>query len=319
MEVSDVHVGKQLQCNFSAQGATPNPPLCFGFGASAVPGTGFFNGGVLVGSPLNFPIPNIPEATMMVGRPEPLSNPLAAKSPSIFKISNKGSLVPPSPLDVMLGDPGKGIVGISVNSQIIAIVNATVIDIKSPITNGNGVLNWTGAKTLTGAESLTGAKAQNGAEARSGGKTINGSTVVNGSLVVNGATHINGFLSFSGSIVGTTKKFDIPHPTKPNHRLAHVCLEGPEAGVYYRGRLINKNVIELPDYWKGLVDPETITVNLTPHGSYQELFVKSIEWGTRINILNNAGSSIDCSYVVYAERKDIDKLVVEYEGVEPRE
>ena len=319
MEVSDIHVGKQLQVNYSVQGSVPNPPLCFGFGASAVPGTGFFNGGVLVGSPLNFPIPNVPEATLMVGRPEPTSNPLASRSPSIFKITNKGSKIPPSPIDVILGEPGKGMVGISANSEIINIVNATIINIKSPITNGDGVLNWSGAKTLVGAESLTGAKAQNGAEARSGGKTINGSTVINGALVVNGATHINGFLSFSGSIVGTTKKFDIPHPTKKNHRLAHVCLEGPEAGVYYRGRLINNNVIELPDYWLGLIDPETITVNLTPHESYQELYVKSIEWGKKINILNNAGGAVNCSYVVYAERIDIEKLVVEYEGTEPKE
>ena len=89
--------------------------------------------------------------------------------------------------------------------------------------------------------------------------------------------------------------------------------------VYYRGRLKDKNVIELPEYWKGLVDSETITVNLTPHGSYQELFVKSIEWGSRVIIVNNAGGSIDCSYVVYAERKDVDKLVVEYKGTEPKE
>lgn len=319
MEVTDIHVGKQLQVSFSPQGITPNPPLCFGFGPTAVPGTIFASGGLLVGNPFNFPIPNVPEATMMVGRAEAVSNPLAAASPSIFKISNKGSVVPPTPIDVMIGDPGKGIVGVTCNTEIINILNATIININSPITNGVGVFNWSGSKTLVGAEAITAAKAQSGAEARSGGKTINGSTVINGSLVVNGATRINGFLSFSGSIVGTTKKFDIPHPTKSNHRLAHVCLEGPEAGVYYRGRLVNKNVIELPEYWRSLVDAETITVNLTSHGSYQELFVKSIEWGSRINIVNNAGGPIDCSYVVYGERKDIDKLIVEYEGTEPKE
>lgn len=319
MEVTDVHVGKQLQCNFSVQGTAPVPPLCFGSGAAAVPGTGFFNGAVLVGSPLNFPIPNVPSANLMVGRALPVSNPLAAAAPSIFKVSNLGSILPPTPIDVMIGDPGKGIVGLSCNTEIINIVNATVTNIKSPTTNGVGIFNWTGSKTLVGVEAITGAKAQAGAEARSGGKVINGATVINGALVVNGATHINGFLSFNSSIVGKTKKFDIPHPTKKNHRLSHVCLEGPEAGVYYRGRLTNKSVIELPEYWKGLVDAETITVNLTPHGSYQELFVKSIEWGARINVVNNAGGAIDCSYVVYAERKDVDKLVVEYEGTEIKE
>ncbi len=319
MEVSDVHVGKQLQCNFSIQGVAPVPPLCFGFGPTAVPGTGFFNGAVLVGSPLNFPIPNVPSANLMVGRALPASNPLAAAAPSIFKVSNLGSILPPTPIDVMIGDPGKGIVGLSCNTEIINIVNATVTNIVSPTTNGVGIFNWTGSKTLVGVEAITGAKAQAGAEARSGPKVINSATVINGTLIVNGTCRINGFLSFSGSIVGTTKKFDIPHPTKKNHRLSHVCLEGPEAGVYYRGRLTNKSVIELPEYWKGLVDAETITVNLTPHGSYQELFVKSIEWGARINVVNNAGGAIDCSYVVYAERKDVDKLVVEYEGTEPRE
>jgi hypothetical protein len=319
MEVTDVHVGKQLNCNFNIQGVAPVPPLCFGTGPTAVPGTGFFNGAVLVGSPLNFPIPNVPSANLMVGRALPVSNPLAAVAPSIFKVSNLGSILPPTPIDVMIGDPGKGIVGLSCNTEIINIVNATVTNIVSPITNGVGIFNWTGSKTLVGVEAITGAKAQAGAEARSGGKVMNGATVINGALVVNGATHINGFLSFSKSIVGTTKKFDIPHPTKKNHRLSHVCLEGPEAGVYYRGRLTNKSVIELPEYWKGLVDAETITVNLTPHGSYQELFVKSIEWGARINVVNNAGGAIDCSYVVYAERKDVDKLVVEYEGTEIKE
>ena len=37
---------------------------------------------------------------------------------------------------------------------------------------------------------------------------------------------------------GKPKLFDIPHPTKgEGHRLAHACIEGPEVGVYYRGRL----------------------------------------------------------------------------------
>ena len=75
---------------------------------------------------------------------------------------------------------------------------------------------------------------------------------------------------------------------------------------------MNSNVIDLPEYWRGLVDPETITVNLTPHKFYQELYVKNIEWGCKINIINNAGGPIDCSYIVYAERKDVSKLDIEY-------
>jgi len=114
--------------------------------------------------------------------------------------------------------------------------------------------------------------------------------------------------------LATKKKFDIPHPTKDGWRLRHVCIEGPTADVYVRGRLNNSNVIELPEYWRKLVDPETITVNLTPVGTHQELYVDKIEWGTRILIKNNCGSGINCYYTVYGERADTDKNIPEYEG-----
>jgi len=110
------------------------------------------------------------------------------------------------------------------------------------------------------------------------------------------------------------KPFDIPHPTKEGWRLRHVCIEGPSADVYVRGKLKGSNVIELPEYWRKLVDPETITVNITPIGTHQELYVDKIEWGTRILIKNNCGSGINCYYTVYGERADTDKNIPEYEG-----
>lgn len=115
------------------------------------------------------------------------------------------------------------------------------------------------------------------------------------------------------------KHFDIKHPTKKGHRLRHSSLEGPENAVYYRGKLVDNNVIELPEYWRGFIDPESITINLTPHGVYQELFVKNIEWGCKINVVNNLGGPINCSYVICAERIDGHKLIVEYEGETPED
>ena len=44
-------------------------------------------------------------------------------------------------------------------------------------------------------------------------------------------------VSAAGVTLTSRKPFDIPHPTKDGYRLRHVCLEGPESGVYYRGRL----------------------------------------------------------------------------------
>ena len=119
----------------------------------------------------------------------------------------------------------------------------------------------------------------------------------------------------NGVTLTSRKDFDIPHPTKENHRLRHVCLEGPESAVYVRGRLTGNNVIELPDYWKGLVDPESITVSLTQIGSSQDLIVERIEWGSRVVVRSGTASNIDCYYLIHGERKDGEKLIVEYEGI----
>lgn len=115
------------------------------------------------------------------------------------------------------------------------------------------------------------------------------------------------------------KSFDIPHPTKDDHRLRYICLEGPSAEVFYRGKLKNESIINLPDYWRELVDIDTIGVTLTPRGTWQELYVEKIEWGTTIHVKNNSASKIDCDYVVYAERKDTSKNIPEYKGLTPEE
>jgi hypothetical protein len=124
--------------------------------------------------------------------------------------------------------------------------------------------------------------------------------------------------TFTGTInVQSWKGFDIQHPNKSNHRLRHICLEGPEGGVYFRGRLTNSNVINVPDYWQGLIDPETITVTLTQIGYSQDLIVEKIEWGKSICIKSGTGSNIDCYYVIHAARIDGEPLVVEYAGSTP--
>lgn len=147
--------------------------------------------------------------------------------------------------------------------------------------------------------------------------------VVSGANVTIGSPNltING-LSWNGYVVGKLaiagKGFDIPHPINPDtHRLRYICLEGPEVGTYFRGKLKDKNTIELPHYWtESFIDTESITVNLTPIGSFQELFVKQIV-GTKIIVGNNSASAIHCNYTVFAERKTKDKLQVEYEGQTP--
>lgn len=310
-EIGNLVIGGQLQATPNLPAGVPAiPATVLGGGAGTPPINGSFwtEGPVLIGSPISYPLPR-PSATLMIGRSKNYLAPETNALP-IIQVTSLGSA--PTPTDLLIGDPA-GVVGMTINSQVITISNETNVSIISPFTTGLGKLNWAGKVKVVGKTTFQGKSRTDGK------KVINGKTVINGALTVKGKCTIKGFLTFTGSIVGVTKKFDIPHPTKEKHRLAHSCIEGPENGVYYRGRLTNSNVINLPDYWRGLVDPETITVSLTPHGSYQELYVKSIEWGTKINVLNNSGGLIDCSYTVFAKRKDIADLVVEYEGNEPKD
>ena len=115
---------------------------------------------------------------------------------------------------------------------------------------------------------------------------------------------------------GRPKPFDIKHPTKGDgHRLRYACIEGPEVGVYHRGRLRRGKEISLPYYWKNLVHVESITVQLQPVGAHQDIIVK--RWDDeKIYLQSNGGLPIDCFYHVYGERKDINPLITEYEGNE---
>ena len=135
--------------------------------------------------------------------------------------------------------------------------------------------------------------------------------------------------TFIGNLIGNVtgkasgnKSFDIPHATQPGKRIRHVCAEGPEAGIYVRGRLTGKNTINLPDYWEGLVDPDSITVTLTQIGSSQALIVESIDWGKVVKIKSGTASNIDCFYEVWVARyinreNPEEKLHVVYDGESP--
>jgi hypothetical protein len=133
--------------------------------------------------------------------------------------------------------------------------------------------------------------------------------IQNGNLTIGNGTVNSGYkLQVNGSFAATTKSFVIDHPTKPDMKLRYGSLEGPENGVYVRGRLKDSNVIELPDYWTELVHEDTITVNLTAIGKSQDLWVEDIVNNTVIV----GGDNINCFYTVFAERKDVEKLIVEF-------
>lgn len=115
-------------------------------------------------------------------------------------------------------------------------------------------------------------------------------------------------LEVVGSFAATTKSFIIPHPTKEGYKLRHGSLEGPENGVYIRGQN-NSGIINLPEYWTGLIDPESITVNLTAIGQNAPLWVERIEDNTVY--IGREDTSVSYFYTVFAERIDVPALDVE--------
>ena len=138
---------------------------------------------------------------------------------------------------------------------------------------------------------------------------VTGDTNITGNAVVgsDGA----GNLTVNGSFTAESKSFDIVHPTKEGYRLRYGVLEGPEHAVYFRGNTTEK-VIELPDYWTGLVNPDTFTVQLTPIGKPTQHFIKGIE-DNKVYIDSESGE-VNVSYLIISERIDVEKIIVEYKA-----
>ena len=180
--------------------------------------------------------------------------------------------------------------------------------------NGDNGTPW--AFNLNGNQEIQGNDQTDNALYVTGGGTVN-SCYIKGDLYVSG--DIDGgnkgrLAARFAAADASPKPFDMQHPTLgEGNRLRYACIEGPEVGVYFRGRLRRGKEIFLPNYWKGLVHIQSITVQLQPIGAHQDIIIK--RWDDqKIYLQSNGGLPIDCFYHVYAERKDCNPLVVEYQG-----
>ena len=116
-------------------------------------------------------------------------------------------------------------------------------------------------------------------------------------------------LEVIGDIVGSSKSFLIDHPTQSDKKLMHSCLEGPEHGVYFRGKSQDSG-IQAPEYWSGLVHIDSMTVDVTPIGPNQSIYIDRIEDNGDVYVGANTDEPLNYFYVIYGERKDIDKLEI---------
>ena len=75
-----------------------------------------------------------------------------------------------------------------------------------------------------------------------------------------------------------TKYFATPYPGEAGKEITYACREGPEAGIYVRGsaRLAGGQArITLPDHFTAIVVEGSLTVQLTPRGTWLRLYVES--------------------------------------------
>lgn len=190
------------------------------------------------------------------------------------------------------------------------------------VAQGSGTIaNIEGIKTLYGTDgTLSGNRVVNtqtfsmtfsGSNANLFKIVYTGSTPTDKVLQTANATGTNFYVTANGDISAASKSFLIPNKLKPGYMLRHGSLEGPEHGVYHRGKLNGEGIIELPEYWDWLVDEETITVQITPIGEFQKYLIKSISTN-QIEISNVEGTdNVNCFYIIHGERKDIDKMIVD--------
>jgi len=198
------------------------------------------------------------------------------------------------------------------------------------ISQFNGIVNVFGSINQYGLKTSFGAKLANSLSAKFGIDLKNALNIGNAVSTFNGAVTIQGALQVNGLINGfcTGNKpigaFDLPHWTQEGKRIRHLCAEGPEAGIYIRGKLDGSNVIELPEYWQGLVDYDTITVTLTPYEKKDtSLYVKDVS-EDRVLVSGDNHTNIKCFYEVWVARwidprDHNEKLHVVYDGKSPKD
>jgi hypothetical protein len=126
-------------------------------------------------------------------------------------------------------------------------------------------------------------------------------------------------------LYNTAKTFVIEHPTDSAKYLVHACLEGPEAGVYYRGESEiaegqTMTNVQLPDYVDKFATDLTIQITAIYNGKVRVLNYSRVE-NNSFNVYCNEGDHGPFSWTVHGKRGSIDvepnKADVELHGSGP--
>ena len=120
-------------------------------------------------------------------------------------------------------------------------------------------------------------------------------------------TQMLGYDTTTSEITYWTKTFVIDHPTDKNKYLVHGCLEGPEGGVYYRGKGEIANgesvKIQLPEYVNSLATDFTVQITPVYCGKkLEQLYMSEVE----NNCFTVYGENCKFHWLVHGKRCDIE-------------
>ena len=111
----------------------------------------------------------------------------------------------------------------------------------------------------------------------------------------------------SGSTWQNVKSFVIDHPKETSKYLVHGCMEGPEAGIYYRGigEITNNEStqIELPDYVENIATNMTIQITAIYENRCMKMYNST---DIDNNVFHVYGPNGKFYWIVYGSRQDIE-------------
>lgn len=121
--------------------------------------------------------------------------------------------------------------------------------------------------------------------------------------------YVEGNLTASG-----TKNFIQEHPTNPDKAIVYTALEAGEAGTYTRGSgtlVKGRVIIDLPEHFGLVTNNEGLTVQVTPTGPCNGLYVAS-KSNDRIEVVELAGGASNTSFdwIIYGVRKGYENYEV---------
>ena len=281
MKLPTAQVGQQFQCGASANEKGEYVGLVgFGRGERLIRGSAYIAGPLMIGNPSSWIAKENFNEANVMIARCGNTEADPESIPAIFKITNKDSGIETRVNDIELGDTGGGEVGIQIYSSTFNQVNNE---------------SW---------------------EIENGGDF----TVTTSEVVINGDVTVNGYCSWSGSIVATTKLFDIPHPVRPGYRLDHVAIESPQADLIYRGKtalvagIATINIDTAAGMTAGTFDALCDNIQCFTSNETGWTAVKGSVSGSDLTIQAKTASCTDTiSWMVVGEREDIPDIVLEYQ------